>query len=682
MVACFTFRAVGLHGGVNGGIPVIHDRPEPEHTASEEPKRHGRHAPGPQNLPPPWRCAALALGLLGMLACGDDGGFTPDGAPPPCVTAEDCDDGVYCNGSEVCDPSSAAANADGCLPGADPCAGSECDEASGTCVEGTCQDRDGDGRQDAACGGDDCDDDDPDRYPGNVEVCDSAGHDEDCDPNTLGSDMDMDGYVDEACCNLRSDGALRCGADCDDASADINPESVDSCGGGDQDCDGDIDEEPDLVFYRDLDGDGYGVPDDTVMACGAPSGYALVATDCNDMVAAQNPGERELCDLEVGETPDPLLHDQDCDGAVDEGCGCTLGARRDCGSATAMTGVGRCRPGVQDCIDMPAGTEWGSCSSIEPRDELCNGEDDDCDGSADETFQCVRNTLATGATPCGTSGGTRQCGSDCSWEEPAFGRPEDAATCNYCDDTAGGVNQELPYATSDRMVAITASGRAIEGVAEEGADTYSLIRSDQPNAAGAITSPAFTMGHGTATITTSLRANRGTASNVGDGWALYLIEDSAPPYMGNIGRDLGAPLGKNGFAIEWVFYRRSDGSQTENTGYFRHLRTGLSDPIIDTAANLLPRLNGTVSTTVTQAVTVTITPDDMATAANETTVRAIVGSSGTLDCGPTSTPCPFRVTPGDRYRFGLSAGTGSWTASIWWSIFGGAPAIQLTDLCP
>ena len=58
-----------------------------------------------------------------------------------------------------------------------------------------CWDDDSDGHYDEACGGDDCDDADPDTYPGALESCD--GKDNDCD-GTVPSDeedADGDGYI-------------------------------------------------------------------------------------------------------------------------------------------------------------------------------------------------------------------------------------------------------------------------------------------------------------------------------------------------------------------------------------------------------------------------------------------------------------------------------------------------------
>jgi len=106
-----------------------------------------------------------------------------------------------------------------------------------------CPDRDGDGHQDAACGGDDCDDRDAGRFPGNYERCNDE--DEDCDPSTVGStDEDGDGFVDANCCNPQPDGSTYCARDCNDHNALLTPGSqecsgdrrVDVCGLGTRSC--------------------------------------------------------------------------------------------------------------------------------------------------------------------------------------------------------------------------------------------------------------------------------------------------------------------------------------------------------------------------------------------------------------------------------------------------------------
>ena len=93
------------------------------------------------------------------------------------------------------------------------------------------QDRDGDGHRALRYGGDDCDDRDINRFPGNTEVCDSRHHDEDCDPNTFGyKDTDRDGETDHRCCNRSRSGEMICGTDCDDSNRAIQS--------GSQVCDG------------------------------------------------------------------------------------------------------------------------------------------------------------------------------------------------------------------------------------------------------------------------------------------------------------------------------------------------------------------------------------------------------------------------------------------------------------
>ena len=109
--------------------------------------------------------------------------------------------------------------------------------------QSTKRDADGDGRLSIAHGGDDCDDNDANRFPGNVEVADTANHDEDCDASTFGFvDRDGDGFGADYACNIDQSGAKICGRDCDDSKAWVHPNQIDIFNGQDDNCSGSIDE--------------------------------------------------------------------------------------------------------------------------------------------------------------------------------------------------------------------------------------------------------------------------------------------------------------------------------------------------------------------------------------------------------------------------------------------------------
>lgn len=429
----------------------------------------------------------------GTLGCNSGGSSTDagDDAPSACRTDTDCSDGLFCNGEERCAPG-AGADARGCVAGAMACPLRECDEATRTCGD-ACPDRDGDGSADVRCGGTDCDDDDPNVHPDATEVCDAAGVDEDCDPSTVSGpegDADGDGFYAERCCN-----GDECGTDCNDEVRAINPGSLDVCGGGDQDCDGSIDENPDETFYRDRDGDGFGIEGDTVIACSAPGGYAVIPGDCDDTQRNFNPSTDEECDGEVDEDCDGSvdedcpcapegdmqacdtdaagvgvcragnryctadgwtscidsvvaspevcnadLRDEDCDAAVDEGCACINGTTRRCGVDT-----GRCQSVLQTCA---SGAWPRTCEEqagvIYPTTEICNGGvDDDCDGVIDEGCSCTNGTTqACGSTVGACRAGTQTCSSG-MWGTCSGGTGPTTEVCNSSDDDCDGVIDEV-----------------------------------------------------------------------------------------------------------------------------------------------------------------------------------------------------------------------------------------------
>jgi hypothetical protein len=382
-----------------------------------------------------------SLLLLAALGCGDDKPHDT-GEPDPSTVdadgdgsfaADDCDDSdpdIHPGGVEICDE-----------------VDNDCDgEVDEGVTEAWWADLDGDGYGDPAVAKEaceapdgyvadatDCDDSSDEDHPGAAERCD--GLDNDCDGSIdealtelWYADSDGDGYGDpwstlESC--DPGSGWVAIGDDCDDADAAIHPAATELCDEADNDCDGSVDEDDAAdaaTWYLDGDGDGFGDAAATAEACSAPSGYVGRADDCDDGEAAVSPVATELCDGV----------DNDCDGVTDEddaadaatwyadgdgdGYGDPDASRAACSAPTGhVADDGDCDDGdatlnpdtiwyldhdadgfgdpgfttracerpsgfvadATDCDDMAADNNPAAT-------EICDGDDDDCDGSIDE----------------------------------------------------------------------------------------------------------------------------------------------------------------------------------------------------------------------------------------------------------------------------------------------------------
>jgi hypothetical protein len=273
--------------------------------------------------------------------------------------------------------------------------------------------------------------------------------------------------------------------DCDDADAGVYPGAVDVCDGRDQDCDGLIDEDGDLLAYPDADGDTYGDAEASPVArCALQPGETLDASDCDDGDPTAYPGAPERCD-EV---------DNSCDGLVDEGVETTFYEDRDddgVGAADSTTLAcaqplgyaalgGDCEdedpavfpgapePDCTDPVDYNCDGSTGyadadldgtaACEDCDDGDpavfpgatEVCGGGDEDCDARIDDADPDV--DLSAGVFSFADADGDTfgDAGSPFLSCDLLPGYVFDDSDCDDADQTVYPSAPEVPYDTVDQ----------------------------------------------------------------------------------------------------------------------------------------------------------------------------------------------------------------------------------------
>jgi len=210
------------------------------------------------------------------------------------------------------------------------------------CVD---DDDDGDGSLDI----NDCQPLDPELHPDALEACDGIDNNCNQEVDEGFADLDEDGEADCVDEDTDNDGTAD-KDDCAPSNPAISPQAEEVCDGTDNDCDYIVDE-----GFGDFDGDGFkdciDLDDDED---GDPD-----ETDCKPLNPVVHKNGTELCNN----------LDDNCNGDADEGLG------------TVTCGLGNCEHTVEACENGL----WSVCNPfVGSALEICDGEDNDCDGLVDE----------------------------------------------------------------------------------------------------------------------------------------------------------------------------------------------------------------------------------------------------------------------------------------------------------
>lgn len=240
--------------------------------------------------------------------------------------------------------------------------------------------------------------------------------------------------------------------DCDDGDNNVFPGATEVCDGLDNDCDGQVDENIEVTYYADADGDGWGDLANTLPGdCSVPSGYTATPGDCDDSNNAIFPGAPDPCN------GDGI--DNDCDGVNDDDGIATWyvdadadgwGDANDPGTVACGTVIGASVLGG-DCDDVNSSINPGTA------EVPCDNIDNDCSGVVDDvdSFLWYADTDGDGFGCCNSQFACTQpqgfvaLDGDCDDGDPSV-FPGATELCDGIDQACDGGNERwYPDADGD-----------------------------------------------------------------------------------------------------------------------------------------------------------------------------------------------------------------------------------------
>ena len=181
--------------------------------------------------------------------------------------------------------------------------------------------------------------------------------------------------------------------------------------------------------FVDEDGDGFGVAGRPVVGCEGDEGFSLLGTDCADQDAAVNPGAGEHCD-----GADDDCNDKVDDDAIDAYVYYTDADGDGYGGTTTRRAT--CTP-VDGGLELGGDCDDDDASANPVATEVCNGRDDDCDGTTDEPNATGAPSWYDDADGDGYGAG-EVTATQCTPPALSAANPDD------CDDADASINPGAP----------------------------------------------------------------------------------------------------------------------------------------------------------------------------------------------------------------------------------------------